>query len=345
MYNLLSNEFDVHVVQLAYKSKIRDWERPSEKLYKEYLISFDFIEVRNRLDSLLKIYRLAELVNPSIIITHGYHRFEYLLIPFLFRDKVNICEVATTFADRKRNIVIEKIKFFILNSLFRYFLVYGKLSFDYLIKLGLSKKKIFVKGNFSHLQLIDNSTLNWENRDNQVLFVGRLSEEKNLINLVKSFINYRGNTSNYKLVIIGSGPQKDQIINLVIQNEASDYIEIYDKMPIIDLIPIYLKSKLFVLPSFSESWGQVINEAMHFGLPILISNKCGASMDLCDVTNSVSFDPEVTKDFSKLFCELLHDNEKLKKMGDSSIEKIKSFHPVILNEKLNLFLNSTIGNY
>ena len=39
---------------------------------------------------------------------------------------------------------------------------------------------------------------------------------------------------------------------------------------------IYIAADVFVLPSFSEAWGLVVNEAMEAGLPVIVSDKVGA---------------------------------------------------------------------
>jgi len=47
-----------------------------------------------------------------------------------------------------------------------------------------------------------------------------------------------------------------------------------------ELAPYYAIADLLVLPSYSEVWGLVVNEAMACGVPVLVSEAVGASTDL-----------------------------------------------------------------
>jgi glycosyltransferase involved in cell wall biosynthesis len=52
---------------------------------------------------------------------------------------------------------------------------------------------------------------------------------------------------------------------------------------------VYAAADLLVLPSESETWGLVANEALACGVPILVSDACGCSADLADGTVGLSY--------------------------------------------------------
>ena len=344
-YNLLAEYFDIHVIQLAHFSEIRKWEPLENKKYAEYVIHHGFINYRKKINSLLKISKLVKKINPEIIVSHGYHRIEFLLIPLFFRNKITLCEVATTLIDKKRRFIKEKIKSLLLNSIFNYFLTYGESSKKYLVNnLNISKKKIFIRGNFSHLQLEKSTICAFSARENKILYVGRFSEEKNLLTLINAFIEFKKNdTNNYKLTLVGSGLLMPQLINYVNISGSNSSIDFVDYKNSDELITYYQNSKLFVLPSYSEPWGQVINEAMHFGLPIVISENCGSVDDLCNENNSRKFNPHKQQELIAIFNDLLLNDSKLEKMGEESLKIIQINSPQKLIEKQVAFFNSILN--
>ena len=51
------------------------------------------------------------------------------------------------------------------------------------------------------------------------------------------------------------------------------------------------KNSIYWQPSIVEQWGLSINEAASNGLPLLLSKRCGATNELCDLNNGWTFDP------------------------------------------------------
>jgi glycosyltransferase involved in cell wall biosynthesis len=102
------------------------------------------------------------------------------------------------------------------------------------------------------------------------LYVGRLSSVKNLETLIKVF----NDLPNHQLTIIGDGEEKEYLQSIAHQN-------ISFKPPIENskLQTEFLNHDIFILPSISEPWGLVVEEALYFGRPVMVSKNCG-SMEL-----------------------------------------------------------------
>ena len=89
-----------------------------------------------------------------------------------------------------------------------------------------------------------------------------------------------------KLNIFGFGPQEE-----VLKILASFNISFLGAISNDKISHYYQSNDVFVLPSKSEPWGLVIEEAMNNGLPVIVSNKVGCSIDLvADDVNGIRFD-------------------------------------------------------
>jgi len=102
------------------------------------------------------------------------------------------------------------------------------------------------------------------------LYVGRLSPEKNLNFLCDAFAG-----SERSLTIAGYGPLLNDL-----EKKYSDKINFLGEVSNHDLIKVYQDHDVLILPSISEVWGLVIEEALCCGLAIIVSDKVGSKNDL-----------------------------------------------------------------
>lgn len=106
-------------------------------------------------------------------------------------------------------------------------------------------------------------------KDKILLFVGRVSKEKGIMDLAFIYDNVKKSTDNVKLVVVGSGPAEKEI-----KEAIPDLIHIpwmdHDKLP-----DIYSSADLLVLPSNFDTFGLVVLEALSCGLPVAAYNIMG----------------------------------------------------------------------
>lgn len=115
------------------------------------------------------------------------------------------------------------------------------------------------------------------------IFVGRLSEEKNIEYLVKSFIKASKQYKDIRLFIIGEENSdraqgiKGKIELLIKENQADEQIKLLGRLEGIELNAWYNIGQVLVLPSKYDRFGAVVNEALIAGQYAMVSKYAGAS--------------------------------------------------------------------
>ena len=104
----------------------------------------------------------------------------------------------------------------------------------------------------------------------QYLYVGRLVAVKNVELLIDEF-----NRNGKPLTIVGNG-----ILETKLKDKAKSNISFAGFIENEKLGNIYQSHDVFILPSYSETWGLVVEEALYWGLPVIVSNQVGSSVDM-----------------------------------------------------------------
>jgi glycosyltransferase involved in cell wall biosynthesis len=121
----------------------------------------------------------------------------------------------------------------------------------------------------------------YNKREKIIGFIGRLNEEKGIINLIFAFSMLKN--TGYNFCIIGDGPLRDQLE--ILSNKLNVDVQFINWVEYCNL-SIYLnKIKLLVLPSYTEGMPYVIIESMACGTPVL-ATPVGAIPDM--ITNNIN---------------------------------------------------------
>lgn len=174
--------------------------------------------------------------------------------------------------------------------------VFGKSSSAYLQKLGMLSRKIVIKGPpvlAENFRTARTQKLYSANGDKKLIYVGRLSIEKNLQFLLRALARAAegGMSSNLRLTIVGSGPLEEEL------KQQSDNLGLCKVVTFLgyvqqkDLPNILRQHDFFVLPSTYEPYGLAALEAMLCRLPIIISTQCGCAADLATEQTGWTFSP------------------------------------------------------
>lgn len=151
------------------------------------------------------------------------------------------------------------------------------------------------------------------------LFVGRLIELKNVHLLLRRFaeqVEHDPERENLRLVIVGSGVERDNLLQLAEELGVGAYVIFAGAYSGDELMAWYRTASFLVLPSRTEAFGAVVNEALLSGCPALVSDHAGAR-SLITHENGRTFNPADNEAFRDVVAEAFAKAEPTPQEGFS----------------------------
>jgi len=288
----------------------------------------------------VKTYRSLSRINPDILVIDGYSYSSSWagLLWAKLNGKKTILWSSSNACDHERVFYKEWIKKLYATK-FDAANVYGSNSRDYLLSLGVNRGVISIVGNntdndfyYKETQLLLNQREElchqYKVPRNNFLFIGRFSAEKNLFNLIEAYQSIdEKKRSEWGLILLGDGPLREDIDQYIEEHKLSNIIlpGFIQKQDIPKFMAI---SDVLVLPSISEPWGLVINEAMAAGIPCIVSNKCGCYPDLVkDGINGFSFDPYDVSELTAIMNDIVYKRVDLRTLSQNALSIMTQYTP------------------
>jgi glycosyltransferase involved in cell wall biosynthesis len=174
-------------------------------------------------------------------------------------------------------------KFFSLLSILNFGLADRLVIYSYSLIKEASLAKYHRKTIIMHEHFVDFTAFTIakaiDERPNAVGYIGRLSAEKGVLNLVDAMPLVREKKTGIHLTVCGDGELADQVVKRI-KNGGLEDITNFTKWIPHEEVPRYLNDiKLLVLPSITEGMPNILLEAMACGTPVL-STSVGAVPDI-----------------------------------------------------------------
>jgi glycosyltransferase involved in cell wall biosynthesis len=174
-------------------------------------------------------------------------------------------------------------------------------------------------------------------KKNYIVTLGRLSKEKGHIYLIQAFAKI--NKSDWTLHIIGDGPMRPELEDLVKKLKIEDKVIFHGHLK--DFSLIFSESKIFVLPSLSEGFPNALIEAMSVPLACISSDCIAGPGDIISNNeNGMLVKPANVEALAGALNKLIEDETLQNKLSDNAYkirERLK--YEKIAGEYLN-FLSS-----
>ena len=106
-----------------------------------------------------------------------------------------------------------------------------------------------------------------------ILFLGRISQEKNLSELLKYFKEYIKEHDDVYLVTVGSGPYMDTLKSKASDPGFNGRVIVHDGVPHREIRKYYDVADVFASASMSETQGLTFYEALHCGVPVIAKDR------------------------------------------------------------------------
>lgn len=153
--------------------------------------------------------------------------------------------------------------------------------------------------------------------------VGRLSKEKGFVDLIEIFKEYKEKYPDSKchLDIVGDGSERNKIVDRIYQYGLTKDITVHGFLNKEKLYEILNKSTLYLMTSYTESFGIVLIEAMSNGIPCIAFTSAEGANEL--ITNDYNGYLIENRDHNMMInkiVELLNDKKKLKDLSKNARE-------------------------
>jgi glycosyltransferase involved in cell wall biosynthesis len=265
--------------------------------------------------------RRVAALRPDVVAVNGWATRDSILLHLWCRlsGVARIVVTDTTLADSTRWHVKECLKRALLGGVGAAFTA-GKASQEYVATLGVHAHQIT-----TGCDVIDNAhfaagrisqTIGHTQRV-RLLTVARLIPEKNLIAAAEAFLVVTKNAAiDATWIIAGYGPLEVELKEV---SEKSDgRICLLGSVDYNTMPEVIASADILWLPSVSEAWGLVVNEAMAAGLPVAVSALCGCAIDLVTTENGWTFDPSSQAGLREGLLRVLEDRYRWRQMGEAS---------------------------
>ena len=261
--------------------------------------------------------RFYSKTNPDIILSFIFTTNILVILSSLFINKrVIVCERNDPKNQKLffiwsflRKILYKKATIVTVNSL-------HALSF---FSKTVNEKKLKYIPNFTNAIIKSNSKIDFKFF---VLAVGRLTYQKGFDILVKDFLEVKKKYINLKLIILGSGPELNNLKKIIPKN-CKEILLLGD----IDPTPYFKKCEAFILSSRYEGIPNVLIEAMSFSKPIIIYNSStGMDEYVSDMNEAIILNQNKSiNSLDKALKYVFENKSKVDLLSKNAKNKILSF--------------------
>ncbi len=315
VFDILEKEYKNNFIVIYSQSseKNRNWEIPSIK-HKHI-----FVKESNKSNS---VFILLLKFKPKIIITAGFKK--EMLVAFLFSKlfkKKHIVFTDSWELPTSNLSFLHKILRKIIIKSSNAFICVGIKGKKYLENYGANEEAIFI----SPLAINNKKFKKFlkEPKRFDIIYSGQFIERKmpyffcNVVSEINKIMK------NIRVLIIGSGPLEDKILNCLKEKKIKFYFPGFIQQE--ELPRYYASSKILLFPTKEDPWGIVANEACAVGTPVITCNNSGVANELIIDNYNGFVRPLDIEIWVASIMNLLNNNELIEKFSENCIKRVQKY--------------------
>jgi glycosyltransferase involved in cell wall biosynthesis len=220
-----------------------------------------------------ELYKFAFELAPDIVYVSGWMDRGYLPVSAQF--KRNKIPVVVGFDDIWEGSFRQRMGALLFPYFFKKYFsvawVAGPYQFEFAKKLGFTNDQIIFDLLSADLNVFNKSKADISIKSKSFLYVGNFRLVKGTDILVEAYKIYKTQFGgNWNLTLVGTG-------NEIKVDNYFDGLKVYPFANSQDLVDYANNSSVFILPSRHDQWGVVVHEFASLGMPLILSDKVGAS--------------------------------------------------------------------
>jgi glycosyltransferase involved in cell wall biosynthesis len=185
--------------------------------------------------------------------------------------------------------------------------------------LGARKENIYPYGYFrAHPSPSVSPTVNEDENRIEIIYIGQIVHRKGVDVLLEALRPLFAENPAVYLSIIGTGDLTEDILDWIGTYKLNNRVFVEGVMPSHRILSRLGRADLLVLPSRWDGWGVVVNEAFAAGVPVVVSDRCGASELVFNGINGYVFRSEDVSDLRGCIQRFLHNRSDWARLRNAS---------------------------
>ena len=151
-----------------------------------------------------------------------------------------------------------------------------------------------------------------------LISIGRLAKEKGVTDLIELFkeLKERNPKEHYHLDLVGDGAERNKVVDMIYEYDLTKDITVHGYLKKKDINVLFKDTSLYLMTSYTESFGLVLVEAMAYGIPCLAYTSAEGANDLiANDVNGYLIENRDKDEMIKKIEYIMNNDKKRKELG------------------------------